>query len=124
MISPGAIVMCRQTSDVAWIAERLDFDGRWKVTSKGIDARGRAVYFGRVAGEGDLTVVTPAPVYQAGETVERNGLNCTVARDLGDAVELIVPASRRPLRGGGALSIPGGNAVTLSKADLALESLT
>ena len=122
MIAPGALVTVRQYGLTAWVVERREA-GRWHVVSKGIDDRGRAVYFGRVAGEGDIALITPAPVYEAGTTVEHNGMQHVVASDNGDSITLTVPDSRRPLRGGGHLHIAAGNTITLAKSDLALEEL-
>ena len=47
----------------------------------------------------------------------------TVRRDLGDEVEFEVPASSRPLRGGGSLRLAAGNTTMVHKADLALQDL-
>ena len=76
-----------------------------------------------MVGEGDLALVAPAPTYEAGTTLEHEGMSYTVAADLGDHVELIVPNTRSPLRGGGALHLSGGNTTTVAKSDLTLEAL-
>ena len=123
MISPGAIVRVYRCGDIAWVVERHEPDGRWRVCCKAVDHNGRAMFSSRTASENEMVLIQDAPSYQPGATVTHNGVPHAVAADNGDAVELIVPATRRPLRGGGALSIPGGNAVTLSKAELALEQL-
>ena len=52
----------------------------------------------------------------------RDGAEYSVARDLRDAVEFVVPAARYRTRGGDCLLVPGGNLTVISKADLA-ESL-
>ena len=125
MIAPGAIVKIRSPllrelngDDTAWVVERQEPDGRWRVCCKAVDRQGRAIFSGRTASEGHLVLVAPPRVYQAGETVERNGLSYAVARDLGDAVELVAPTTRRPLKGGGALHIPGGNTPRSQRAIL------
>jgi hypothetical protein len=69
-------------------------------------------------------VVTSAPTYAPGQQVKFNDLKHTVSRDLGDSVELIVPSSRRPLRGGGALCVAAGNKCVIAKSNLVLEGLT
>jgi hypothetical protein len=101
MIGPGAIVVCRKTGATAWVAERHLSGGQWKLVSKAVDHRGRAVFSGRIAGEGNVVLIAPAPVYQEGATVEHNGVQHVIAADNGDSITLIVPATRRPLRGGG-----------------------
>ena len=65
----------------------------------------------------------PAPTYEVGDAIEHDGLSYIVAADLGDHVELTVQATRFPLRGGGALHVPGGNIITVAKSDLTLETL-
>jgi len=123
MISPGALVLCSKSGRTAWVAERRLPGGQWKLVCKAVDHKLREVFSSMTVGEGDLTVVAPAPTYAVGDAVEHNGMQHAVAADLGDAVELIVPATRRPLRGGGYLHIAAGNNITLSKADLVLEDL-
>ena len=123
MISPGAIVTCRQTGSVAWVAKSAAPDGYWYLIAKQMDDRGRSAFIARTAGVGDITVVTPAPNYEIGATVLYEGQSCIVAADLGDDVELVLPASRIPLRGSGALHIPGGNTTCVGKADLTMETL-
>ena len=62
MIAPGALVRVRQCGLIAWVVERQEPDGRWHVVSKAVDHRGRAVFSGRTAGEGDVMLITPAPI--------------------------------------------------------------
>jgi hypothetical protein len=57
-----------------------------------------------------------AEVYAPGTEIEYGGVKHTVARDLGDSVELVTPEVSRPLRGGGALRIAAGNTVSVAKA--------
>lgn len=144
-ISPGAIVVFRQTGLVAWVVHSRLADGRFKCVSEGVDPRGNgAVFNGRVVGEGDLMVVMPAPSYAVGDAIEQDGKSLIVAADLGDAVECVVPSHSHQLRGGmtyrngtrrggcvrlpgprtgATLHIPGGNRVTLAKSDITLERL-
>ena len=122
MIAPGSIVLCRQTGAAAMVVERREAGG-WRVVCKGIDDEGRSVYASRVAGEGDLVLVAPAPTFAVGAMVMHNGLEHTVIDSDGDTVTLSVPGTSRPLRGGGHLHIAAGNNITLSKADLVLEDL-
>ena len=124
MIGPGAVVVCRQTGAVAWVVHSRMANGQqWKLVSKAVDHRGRAVFSGRTAGEGDVVLIAPAPTYEVGDAIEHDGLSYTVAADLGDSVEAVVPSRPRPLRGGGHLHIAAGNTITLSKSDLTLETL-
>ena len=123
MIAPGAIVVCRQTGAVAWIVERQEADGRWRVASKEIDDKGREVFNSRTAGQGDLVLIAPAPVFEPGAEIEHDGMQYTVIRDCGDSVELLVPPRRFPLKGGEHLHIPAGNAASIPKSDLVLEDL-
>ena len=124
MISPGAIVRVYRCGDIAWVVEHQQPDGRWRVCCKAVDHKGRAMFSSRTASENEMVLVQDAPSYQPGATITHNGVQHAVAADNGDAVELIVPATRRPLRGGGHLRIPGGNRTTIAKADIVLESLT
>ena len=114
---------CRQCGLIAWVVERQEPDGRWHVVSKAVDHKGHAIFSGRTAGEGDLVLITPAPIYAVGDAIEHDGLQHTVAADLGDAVEVVVPPSRAacPLKGGGHLHDCRWQRRTISKADLTLE---
>ena len=91
-------------------------DGRFKRIGKAVDDRGGEALSSRTAGEGDVMPITPAPIYEAGTLIERGGVQYTVATDLGDHVELIVPATRFPLKGGGAPHLPGGNTSPVANA--------
>lgn len=122
-ISAGAIVTVRQFGNVAWVVHRRVADGRFKCIGKAVDDRGGEALSSRTAGEGDVMLITPAPIYEAGTLIERGGVQYTVATDLGDHVELIVPATRFPLKGGGALHLPGGNTITVAKSALTVEAL-
>jgi hypothetical protein len=149
MMAPGCVVKVRRQGDIAWVAERRLPGGEWRLVSKAVDHRGHAVFSGRTAGEGEVTLIAHAPTYAVGAEIEHNGLPHVVSRDLGDAVELVVPphsykthggsssphgrATRRggvnprPPHGkrrGSNLLIAGGNLVTISKSDLTLEMLT
>jgi hypothetical protein len=128
MISPGALVTCRFTGVVLWVVVADAGDGRYHLRGKMTDRRGRAAYTGRVSGEGDLTLIRPAPVYAVGDVIERPGLSGSldhiVLRDLGDeGVELAVPEDRIPLRGGYTVREAAGNSTLVSKADLLLDAL-
>jgi hypothetical protein len=123
MISVGAVVTCRQTANVAWVARRKLDDGRWLLIGKAMDQHGRATYSSRTAGEGDLQEVTPAPSYEEGTTITFESAPHTVQRDLGTEVELIVPANRHAHSSGVTLHVAGGNIITVSKADITLETL-
>ncbi len=123
MIAPGAIVRIRRRGDIAFVVQRRALDGGWRVMSKVVDDRSGSVFSGVTVGAGDVIVVKPAPTYEVGAEIEHGGLKHTVSADLGDCVELIAPAFSRPLKGGGALHVPGGNTVTVGKSDLVLEQL-
>jgi hypothetical protein len=124
MIAPGAIVRVYLQGDTAWVVRGKTLDGsRWRVTCKDVDAPNRAALSARVVGEGDIVLIKPAPTYEPGSTITHNGVAHTVARDLGDEIELIVPASRFPTKGGDHLLRPAGNHVTIPKSDLVLETL-
>ena len=85
---------------------------------------GRQSYHRHVVGEGDIVVLRAAPHYEAGAAVVHDNVQHTVAVDHGDTVTLIVPASRRPLKGSGHLHIDAGKTLTVPKSDLTLEALT
>ena len=87
------------------------------------DAKGRAAYSARVAGQGDIVVVRAAETFEPGSTLEHDGQTLTVLLDLGSEVEFEVPASSRPLPGGGSLRIAAGHSTTIHKADLILGRL-
>ena len=108
MISPGALVTCRQTGTVLYVLKAPAPGGRWYLASKRVDQRGRAEFTGRVACAGDLTVIREARTFEPGETVEHDGLCHEVSADLGDEVEIVA----------GDLS-----KATVSKADLVLAQL-
>lgn len=118
-VSVGAKVLCRQTGNVHWIVKRQITDTHWQLIAPGDNGH----YIGRLAGQGDLVELKPAPVYQVGAVILRGGVEHTVASDDGDAVTFTVGASRFATRGGEYLHIPSGNAATISKSDLALEQL-
>ncbi len=121
-IEPGAIVKCSQTGDHLWVVKVKEPGQRWLLVSK-IKRRGIATQAERVAGEGDLNEVVSPPSYEIGATVELDGVAYTVSADLGEDIEVEVPASIFPLEDGGALHLPGGNTAIVSKADLVLEQL-
>jgi hypothetical protein len=120
----GAVVTCRQTGDTAWIIRAPAREGRaWHLIGK-ITRGSRVAYTARVAGIGDLALVKPAPTYERGNTLEHEGVRYEVRRDLSDTVELVVPAmSFRTRRSGSRYRLPGGNTMTVGKADLVLETL-
>lgn len=123
MIDIGAIVVCRQTGAQLWVVNGPAPRGYWYLRGVRVDERGRKSYEGRVAGAGDITVITEAPTYAAGAAVKHNGARHTVAADNGDHVELVVPESVVPRRGGGALRLAAGNTTTVAKADLVLDDM-
>ena len=123
MIAPGAIVRVRRRGDVAFVVHSSGIDGRWRVVSKTVYDERRSAFSSLTVGAGDTIVVEDAPTYEVGAAVEHEGWKHTASGDLGDQVELIVPASRRPLKGGGALYLPGANTITVGKSDLVLEQL-
>lgn len=123
MIASGAIVRVRRRGDIAFVVHSRGIDGRWRVVSKATDDRSSYAFSSLTVGAGDVIVVKDAPAYEVGAEAEHDGLKHTVSADLGDRVELVAPASRRILNGGGALHIPGGNTVLVAKSDLVLEQL-
>jgi hypothetical protein len=121
MVAVGDLCLCRQTDTVLWVAVRADDSGRWFLKSKQIDGRGRAAYGGRSSvGVGDIVAVKAAPQYQVGEILKHNGLDHKVLVDHGDEVELLTPSHSRPLADG-RVRVRGGNRITVSKSDIALE---
>jgi hypothetical protein len=125
MIAPGAVVRVHNHGDVAWVVKRRALDGvRWHVTCKSLEAsRHRELFSSRIAGEGDIVVVRPAPTYEPGSTVTYNGIEHAVAADNGDSVTLIAPDKRFACDGGDYLLVPGGNTLTVAKGDLVLQEL-
>ena len=122
-IAPGALVTCRQTGTVLYAVVAQTGDGRWRLRGKRVDHKGRSDFTGRTAGAGDITVIREAETYEPASVIEHNGRFYEMAADNGDSVELIVPASSRPLTGGGAVRLAAGNATTVAKSDLTLETL-
>lgn len=120
----GALVRIYKQGDIAWVLDRRMPDGRWKCVSKLVDNMGHQSFSSRTAGEREMVVVQDAPTYQVGTTVEHKGKSFVVVADNGDSLTAIVPASRRPLKGGGYLHVPAGNRIELPKSDLTLETLT
>jgi hypothetical protein len=124
MIAPGSICTCEQTGAQLWVVVGRAHDGLgWRLIGKFTNHFGHAACTGRTAGEGDLTLIKDAPTFEPGAEVEHGGKLLTVIEDLGDEIEFEVPASSRPLRGGGALRIAAGNTTTIYKADLTLENM-
>jgi hypothetical protein len=123
VITPGALVTCKWTGTVLYVAVRADDAGRWHLRSKATDEAGRAAYTGRTAGVGDIVVVKSALTYQPGETLEFGGKLLTVLRDLGHEVEFTVLEHSRPLHRGGSVRHAGGHTTLVSKADLMIEAL-
>ena len=119
MISPGAIVNCTQTGTTLWVVKGRTNDDRWRLVRR--DTRGRRV--ARVAGVGDVEEVTPAPEFEPGISILVHGEVHDVLRDLGDALELIVPDRSRRTRAGDYLHEPGDNTVEIPKSELVLEDL-
>ena len=111
MLQAGSIVTVHRLGDTAWVIKCREADGLYRVicrttTPRWPKTRGH-FYRSRVVGEGDLALVAPAPVYEVGTTLEHEGVQYTVAADLDEHVELIVPPSRFRLKRG-ALHVPGG----------------
>ena len=127
-ISPGALVRRKRFNlrdrrersyrpdDPIW-ATRCPA-ARWYHLIAMIERDGELVRTSSIVGKDELE-----PIYQLGDTVEYNDMKHTVSRDLGDSVELIVPNSSGPLRGGGALFVAAGNTCVIAKSDLVLEDL-
>ena len=105
------------------IVRRPASGGRWYLTGKMVDGRGRAAYRGHIAGAGDITVIRDAPTYKVGSTVRYQGLDHIVLEDRGDDVELGVPKHTSPTRGTELVRIPSGNVHVVSKPDLALAAM-
>jgi hypothetical protein len=121
MISPGCLCLCNQTAAQLWVARGRHHDGLgWDLIGKFTNTFGRVAPTGRIAGEGDVVLVRDAETSDLGTTIEYGDVKHTVARDLGDSVELVTPEVSRSLRGGGALRLAAGNTVTMAKSDLAL----
>jgi hypothetical protein len=120
MVNVGDICVCRQTGAQLWVVLGAEPNGRWRLIGKRTDQRGhKRLYDGRTAGEGDLTLVTPAPIFEPGSTVEHDGQTLKVLSDDIDSVVFEVPASRFLTRGGEHLHISGGtNTTRIHKADL------
>jgi hypothetical protein len=118
LLSPGAICTIRQCGAQLWVVVAKSDDGRWRLRSKRSDSRERSSWTARIAGEGDLMIVRETETFEPSTEIEHDGVKHTVARDLGDSVELVTPEVSRPLRGGGALRIAAGNTVTMAKSDL------
>jgi hypothetical protein len=123
MISPGSVVRVWQTANTAWVVVRPWPDGRLYLLTKSVDDAGHASYTARVAGRGDVIEVSPAPVYQPGQTVKHDGIPYEVIVDKGDAVEMLVPQSRFVTAGGSRLKMPAGNHAEIAKSDLVLGKL-
>jgi hypothetical protein len=84
LISPGALVVCKQTGRQLFVVKEAADNGlRWKIVGKLTDDKGRALFTARVAGRGDLTLIREAETYEPGELLEYGGLELEVARDLG-----------------------------------------
>jgi hypothetical protein len=125
MTQVGAIIQIHRRGDMRWVVTRQEFDAqgranRWHVVSLDIDAAS-GTHNGLTVGEGDLVTLVAAPVYEAGAEVRYEGQDLTVIEDLGDFVKFSVPASRFPLKGGHALTIPSGNTAVIAKSDVVLQ---
>jgi hypothetical protein len=127
VLSPGAVVTCRQTADVLWAVIRQEVDGSWRLHGRLTDERGRSAYTMRLAGEGDITVIRSAPQYEPGETIERGRQTLTVISDNGDDLTCEVGEASRPVISEGvqvaSVCLPGGNKMTLTKGDLMAEAI-
>lgn len=121
-IKPACLVRIRRLGDSRWIFVRREFDARWTCVSKAVIGRSHYQHLTtRSVGAGDIVVVRDPPSYQPGDSIERAGIRYTVNRNLGDSVEVTVPASRGTLRGGGFLALAAGNIAVIAKSDLVLE---
>lgn len=103
--APGALVKVGNFADSVWVVRcQAGRKGWWHLQRKEV---GRATYNTRVAREGELRLVRPAPRFKIGEGVSYTGVVATVIEDLGDLVAVAVGLSR--------LDVP--------KSDLVLERL-
>jgi hypothetical protein len=116
-IKPGAVVTCKQTGQRRWVVQR-EVAGRWCLRGTRRNERGRRVGTARVAGAGDLTVVSEPRAYQPGETFRQNGVVYSVVADLDHEVEFVAGPSRVYLRDGVRVFVAGGNRVRVPKSDL------
>jgi hypothetical protein len=119
----GSIVKVWQTG-ATMVVRHCASDGRLHLRGKEVYGRNRRTALtARVVGAGDVTVIADPPTYIAGTQVRHDGTTYTVLQDWGDHVQLSVPEQRAYCRNGVTLKIPGGNTVTISKADLVLERM-
>jgi hypothetical protein len=105
-----------------WVAMRQEADGRWRLSGKRTDQRGRDRFTSRTVGLGDIQVLVPAPTFAPGDEIERRGETCFVIEDRGSEIEIGRPESRSPTRGTEFIKIPAGNTCTLSKGEVVLSS--
>ena len=63
-------------------------------------ATGHEGYDGRVAGDDDLTTVTPAPMYEVGDMMGYDGVEAVVYADQEAVVVLAIPERRVLTQGG------------------------
>ena len=64
MISAGALVTVRGHGAILWVVKGPAAGGRWYLSAKQTDGRGRSAYRGHVAGAGDISVIRDAPTYR------------------------------------------------------------
>jgi uncharacterized protein YodC (DUF2158 family) len=124
MVAIGDVVTCRQTGSQLWVVRARAFGAdaaRWYLRGKGRTRTGRPIFTARVAGDGDLALVTDAPRFSVGDEVRVNGGTYTVAKDLGDTLELVAPEVRYDL-GDAMLYVPGGHHMEVSKADIMIDT--
>jgi hypothetical protein len=123
-ISPGALVLCRQTGKQLFVAVRETNEGRWYLQGKITDQDGRGAITGRSdVGVGDITIVKAQPAHTRGEMIEHASQKLMVLRDLGDSIECSVPAHTAQLLGGDRLFHDLGHTTSVSKADLMIGAM-
>ncbi len=116
-VSPGSIVLCRQTGDTRWVVESRCADLSWRIVRR----LGDGIYSSRTAGAGDLTEIVPPPHIAAGTTINHRGEPHIVAAATGDLVLLFVPERLFECCGEGNLVVPGGRTISVPLSDLVLE---
>jgi len=119
-ISPGATVQITGQRGTWVVAKQTDIDRRWW-RCVGKDAAGRTVT--RIAGAGDVTLITPARSYTPGSSITLDGVRHEAISDNGDTITLEVPASVYRAQAGINLQRSAGNTIAIAKSDLVLEGL-
>ena len=122
----GSVVKCRQTGDTLWVVRHVGADGRLHLRGKQMGGRfgNRLMITARVAGAGDVIVISEPPIFEVGEQVLHDGMEHTITAVRDDHIVVEVPARSRSVGYGDFVLIAAGNTLEIPIPDLVLEEIS